>query len=252
MNTGYDRIIYTYLAKNSPEYLGLCIKTWLKYLPEGYKIIVLNETNYKNFVSEDIFQNLKKIKNIRFFCDYLAAAVLYSKGGMFLDADTMMTEKFFPQDILLKCTNLVMFSNASSNICSGFMAANKGSQVLKEILNRYSNLKQEDTSNWHRNFWGSDIAKNYTEEEILLLDSEDNAYVMEKAIYGVESGYLYNKYYFSDICQVSEFFEYTKGLTALHNSLTPEKYKKMTAEEFLNQDILLSKILKTILTAQVS
>jgi hypothetical protein len=39
----------------------------------------------------------------------------------------------------------------------------------------------------------------------------------------------------------------TKGIILLHNSWTPEKYKKMSKEEFLNQNNTLSNILKTIL-----
>lgn len=39
----------------------------------------------------------------------------------------------------------------------------------------------------------------------------------------------------------------TKGIILLHNSWTPEKYKKMSKEEFLNQNTTLSNILKTIL-----
>ena len=39
----------------------------------------------------------------------------------------------------------------------------------------------------------------------------------------------------------------TKGIILLHNSWTPEKYKKMSKEEFLNQNNTLSNILKKIL-----
>lgn len=56
----------------------------------------------------------------------------------------------------------------------------------------------------------------------------------------------YQKFYFeNDYSQ--EVIKSTKGIILLHNSWTPEKYKEMAKEEFLNQNNTLSNILKTIL-----
>ena len=42
-----------------------------------------------------------------------------------------------------------------------------------------------------------------------------------------------------------------KGIILLHNSWTPLKYKTMTEQEFLREDILLSKLLKKLLEINI-
>ena len=44
-----------------------------------------------------------------------------------------------------------------------------------------------------------------------------------------------------------ETLKKNKGVIMLHNSWTPEKYKKMPAEEFLNSDCFLAKYLRYLL-----
>ena len=257
MNTGYNKTIYTYLEANCHEYLNLCIKTWYKNLPDGYKIVVLTQENIQGVLPESVINSLFSLdyreKKLPYFVDYLAASVLFFNGGIFLDADTIVTEKFFPQEILLRSTNLILFSDGANNVCSGFMMANKNAPVLEELIRRYTFAKYlPAVSNSRRNFIINDTIKDFKERDALLLDCEASGYYMEKTIYGMGGEYLYQKYYFSNICSVRDFFEHTKGIVALHNSLTPEKYKHMGIEEFLKQDILLSKILKSILTEQMS
>lgn len=251
MNTRYSKTIYTFLAKNSPSYLSLCIKSWFCSVPDGYKIVVLNESTFCDYVPEDIYNKLVHVEDLRFFFDYLAAAVIFYNGGLFLDADTIMLPKFFPQDILLSCTDVVLFSDGINNICPGYLLANKGAEFLSELLDKYSKNEFVDFRQKKRSNIINDVVKKYLEKEVLCLDAENNGYLIEKAVYGVSNEYLYKKHYFSSVTSVEEFFQYSKGLTALHNSLTPEEYKYMNTDEFLNQDILLSKIFKLILTDHV-
>lgn len=56
----------------------------------------------------------------------------------------------------------------------------------------------------------------------------------------------YKNFYFENDYS-KEVINNTKGIILLHNSWTPEKYKEMNEEEFLNQNNTLSNTLKTIL-----
>ena len=55
----------------------------------------------------------------------------------------------------------------------------------------------------------------------------------------------YRDFYFNN--DYSDYiFENTKGLIQLHNSWTPDEYKKMDKETFLNQNNTLAKLLKKL------
>ena len=63
------------------------------------------------------------------------------------------------------------------------------------------------------------------------------------------NGTPYQKYlsfYFAKN-DINSFLENCTGIIMLHNSWTPSKYKKMSKEEFLHQDIMLAHLLRRIL-----
>lgn len=253
--------IFTYFKEETmPPYTKLCLKTWKHNLPPGYEIIILDDKNLFKYIPENILPDSLRMKcsseiqcSFPHFFDFAAACVLYFNGGIFLDTDTIMTDKFKPEEILLENTGLIMFSEGKSNVCPGFMMANKGSLALEELIRRYQftyylpkNKKSE------RNYLINDVLAEFSSKDVMLLECEDYGYFMEKTMYGIFNEYIYKKYYFSDACKTEDFFENSKGLTALHNSITPQKYKKMKENEFLEQNILLAKIFKHILTLQTA
>lgn len=246
--------IFTFFDnKISPAYLNLCLQTWLINAGDEYQINILNYENLHKYVPSCVLENIKKQTSsvlYPIFIDYIASVVLYHNGGVFLDADTILTEKFNFQDVLLKNSDLIVFSKGLSKVCSGFMLANRGASVLGELIKKYESvLFSSVLQGKKRNSFISDIASDFGINDIFRLDCEKNGYYMEQKLFGVVSDYIYQKYYFTNICSVDEFFENTDGIVALHNSKTPEYYKKMNEKEFLAQDILLAKILKKIITA---
>ncbi len=246
--------IFTFFdSKVSPKYMNLCLQTWLINANDKCKINVLNYENLNKYVPNCVLENIKKQTSSvlsPIFIDYIASVVLYHNGGLFMDADTILTEKFNFQDILLKNSDLIVFSKGLSKVCSGFMLANKGASVLDELIKKYESvLFSSALHDKKRNSFISDIAFDFGINDVFCLDCEKNGYYMEQKLFGVVSDYIYQKYYFTNICSVDEFFENSQGVTALRNSQTPEYYKNMNEKEFLAQDILLAKILKKIITA---
>lgn len=247
-------LIFTYLnlPKETPGYINLCIKTWQKYIPEGYNVVILNPENLKDYISAEILN-----KNIydrissdsSFFAyEYIAAAVLYCNGGIFLNPGIIMTDKFSPPDILLSKFEIILYGSSKTDPCAGFMMARKNASILEELLRRLAFFTYlPETQNYKPFMLLKDILKEDCSQSAIVLDCEESGYLMEKAMYGVSDQYLYSKYYFSNICNTKDFFKTEKGLTALQIENTPDIYKNMTEEEFLYQDILLSKIFKTLL-----
>ena len=58
----------------------------------------------------------------------------------------------------------------------------------------------------------------------------------------------YTSYYFADNYSAEEVLESSNGLIYLHNSWTSEKYRKMSANEFLNDKNTMSNLFKTLLS----
>lgn len=249
----HSRKIFTYIdfEKETPPYLNLCIKTWQKNLPKGYEIIFLNEKNLKNYIPETaLAQVLDKSRKDCFYCylEYLAASVLYYNGGIFLDADTIITDKFIPSEILLSCCDAVVYGNSRNDICSGFLMAKKESTFLEELMRRLLFFMHlPEIGGYKRNFVLNNVLRDTSCDDVVVLDCEETGFRMERAMYGVFDSYLYNKYYFSNISSIEDFIKTTKGITALSNSLTPQEYKEMDEEEFLSKDIFLAKIFNVLL-----
>lgn len=256
-NTGTaDKIFTFYNAGSSPPYLNLCLKTWQLNKPDNTEIKILNLNNLEEVLPSKVLTKFQKQTgqcSFPYFIDYLAALVLYHNGGIFLDADTLFTHKNETNSVLLKNTDMIVFAQNKKEVCPGYIMANKGSFILEEIIRRYefaSYLPQGGSPK--RNFIISDTSRDFSSRDILFLDCEDSGYNMQKTQFGIVSDYVYKKYYFSNICSVEDFFENSKGITSLKNSATPDKYKNMSEEEFLSQDILLAKIFKRIINVHAA
>lgn len=243
--------IFTYLdfePEKIPPYLNLCIKTRRKYLPDGYETVILNKKNLAKYLPKNLLPGHRNKCSFPHFFDYLSALVLYENGGIFMDADTIMTDSFCEYLPIFERRDVVLFGMNKFNICPGFIKAEKKSPFIEELIRRYifkSYLPVQKNSK--RNFVINDVMSYFDEEDVTVLDCEKTGYYMEKSIYGVFDSYLYKQYYFENYSPLEDFIKTAKGLTALHNSLTPQKFKTMDEKKFLNQEILLSKIFKTIL-----
>ncbi|MCK7574524.1 MAG: capsular polysaccharide synthesis protein [Chromatiales bacterium] len=106
-----------------------------KNLPE-YEIIFLNYSNMGRYLPENTYDVtvLKKF-TLMMQKDAVMVAVLKEHGGIFMDADTLVTADISLLVSLLKDTEVIMF-----NTHLGFLAARPGSYVLtswlKEIQNK--------------------------------------------------------------------------------------------------------------------
>ncbi|MBS4759709.1 MAG: hypothetical protein KHX03_03310 [Clostridium sp.] len=242
----YKKKIYTFFSAGDEmiPYSGLCLKTWKKNLPKDYEIEIINNSKIFSYISRNLLPGpIEAVCSSPLFFDYLALNVLYNNGGIFLRPHIVMTEKFKPCELLIESSDLVFYYNMDLyNCCPGFYMAKRGSLLLKNMLDRFFTASDMCLS---KIFFHS--LRDVKYGRFLGIDAENTGFLMEKSLFGVYNEYIHKKYYFTDICSWDEFVKTSKGLTLLNCLWLPEKYKKMGEFEFLNQNILLSKIFKKIL-----
>ncbi len=115
-----------------PAYIELCIQSWKKYLPD-YEVVILNYSNLEQWINKNYYDKiLFKEFDVTKQSYAIRAAVLERHGGIWLDADTIITSE--------KIRNLINISPNSELILLGkmtrFIIAKKHSKILKIWINK--------------------------------------------------------------------------------------------------------------------
>lgn len=231
--------IYKNNAQKKSLFSDLCTEIIKKNIPNSCEIIILDTKNIKKYINKNLLKKINKTQTQLSF-DFLIFCVLYCNGGFFLKNDVLITKKSELFCELLSKFDLVCFENTLTKTSTNFLIANKNSNTLQKIICDKSNYNStfEDIIN--------KIQDNYP-NNIITLDNEKSSYLMEKRVFGVTGKFTYQQCYFSNTISLLDFFENFKGIVLLNEKYTPKKYKNMPKNEFLNQDILISKIFNKLL-----
>lgn len=265
-----NNVIFTFWEpiENIPGYLRLCIMTWEKFLPE-YKIIILDYKQVKDYLGIKIFSSIiNENMSVMVQTDAIRVAMLNKFGGIWMDADTIITNGDFIKSF--KNFELAMIEDNVGFQFIAFIYASKKSNIIKNWLNKIvDNVKtfenvlknKKNTTEWLK-FWDKVNAWYYLGNDIidpLVKNASANQY------YGINHNEMkvfpeleYFKNTSLNVYQAYDLFYFkpgdpqlainnSKGLIFLHNSWTTQIYKNMTKNQFLSQDILLSKLLKKLL-----
>ena len=151
-----------------------------------------------------------------------------------------------------------------------FIYASKKSSLLSQWLNQiiinvktYKSILKNKTNTvyWKNSFKKvksnfflgysiiDNLLKNISGKKYKRIDSKSMNIFPERTLFNKNlSNYelLYKEFYFNQ-GEFQILLENKVSLILLHNSWTPSEYKKMSKEEFLKQDILLSKLLSKLL-----
>ena len=141
--------------ENIPGYLKLCIKTWKKFLSD-YEIVILDYNISKLYLGEELFSNIIcENMSIMVQADAIRVAMLNKFGGIWMDADTIITNGEFVK--YFKNFELAMVMDKSGLQFIAFIYASKNSIIIKQWLNKiiynvkkYKSviLKKENTTKW--------------------------------------------------------------------------------------------------------
>ena len=258
------KIIFTFWEPHEkiPGYLILCIKTWKKFLPD-YEIKILDYKRVMVFLGETLFSKIVcKNLNLPIQVDAIRVALLKKFGGIWMDPDTIILNGEFLKEfqdfelIMLGDENTKTQNNNSIVINEWLKQIIKKVKLYNEtIMKAESNHTNETIKKTHViwNYLGNgivdNILKNVSDKQFLRLNrSKMNALPETKLFEGSKLKPIqkYQQLYFQKR-DPQIILNDSKSIILLHNSWTPFKYKTMSETDFLNQEILLSKLLTHIL-----
>lgn len=247
-----------------PAYIRLCMQTWKKFLPES-EVVLLDYSNLEEWLGKDVYDEiLFRDFSLPKQADAIRCALLKKYGGLWLDADTILTS---PQvkDYLMIDSELVMISKHLA-----FIKANNNSKIIADWYNQiqynlkfYKDVKYQNNAvqkilhpRRYRRMENWDYLGNYILHKMLKTKNKKKFFSIDRMeinalpeLNNKKNDNLvenYQNFYFeNDYSQ--DVIKNTKGIILLHNSWTPQQFLEMNEEEFLSRNNTLSNVLKTVL-----
>lgn len=257
---------------NMSPYIDLCMQTWKKFLPD-YEIIICDYSNLSDYLNKKTINKiLCKKMELAMQSDAIRAALINQNGGIWIDADTIITSADFFND--MDKSETVMIGRKSDGVIYGafIYARNPKAKFINKwlsalpwrvfkynILCRNKSLRKIFKSAWLKaqnwdycvNAIIDPIYKSFPDNEFLMIDKDEIValpeYVSSKNIEGISKDKLYQDFYFRPGDAKKEVLDKCRGIILLHNSWTPQEYKKISVDEFLRTDILIADLLRTLL-----
>jgi len=242
------------------------METWIKNIPD-LEIVIVDHENLSEWIDDsqwiDSTRNIERFKRVGYMCqsDIASDMVLSKHGGIFMDADTIITKDIFDEISEFDPDTLVAFGYPGSRDIhvAILIALNPGNRYLsavsQEAVNKLNLLPQAPTSmNWDH--FSNSIFKNIDsidsyKKYLHILDRQETGNILESYYFhGLHPMDQYVRFYFKPHkISVKEALKKVKfGAISLHNSFTPDAYKELTREQVLeDKNYMLSKILKYIL-----
>lgn len=126
------------------------ISQWKEIL-EGYLFIEWNECNFDINYNRYVKEAYEK-KKYAFVSDIARVYALQTMGGVYLDTDIEVKKEF--KEILEQHKTILGFEAGGDNIMTGFLASERNSRLLNEILESYNNerfIKEDGQLNVYPN-----------------------------------------------------------------------------------------------------
>ncbi|MEO9965305.1 MAG: capsular polysaccharide synthesis protein [Reichenbachiella sp.] len=242
-----NKTIYTFWEPKDKimPYLELCMKSWKPYI-KGFEHVMIDYSNLFDYIPVGSL-DIDKIKHVQLSIqkDAIQAAVFKYNGGVFLDADMIITGDLNPFFGLLDKYDAVNFSTHLA-----FMMVKPGTQLVDEwyaeVVRRIDNLPPNSPVDW--DYFGNQIVNSKLKNKkynALIIDKYKSAFTPE-INYFVNKGdpeAMYKNFWFSDKIGTEEVFYKNQSIIALHNSWTPSAYQALDMEAILAHPSLLSRTL---------
>ena len=231
--------VFAFWEGHMPDYLKLCMDTW------HFPVVMLNYKNLSNYTDLKVDASLKRY-TLPQIADVIRVHVLRDQGGYWLDTDTIMITDDLPS------TNMIGDPIKRSNTI-GYLHADKPHSELFEKWAEYQDKIISNPQNL-RHIWsimGNDFTDKYVfnHEDVTICSVHScwpETYMISDDVVRQEK---YQRFYFESSYHLSDIL-YTNMLM-LHNSWTPDWYKKLSADEVLNRKCTMSNILKEVLVNDV-
>lgn len=214
-----------------PGYIKLCMKTW------KVPFTVLNYENLHEYTDAQI-EPVKRF-TLPQIADYVRVHVLRDQGGYWLDADTVMISDELP--------NVTIFGDANARTNTiGMLHTEPHSDMFEQWACYQDEVVKGNGATTH---WA--IMGNIFTDPYLLKHREIEIGPIEKCwpeTYMINDNSnrftKYRKFYFEENYHLSDINQ--TSMLMLHNSWTPEWYKRLSEREALETHCTLSNILREL------
>lgn len=238
------------------------METWARFLP-NYKIIVLDYSNLYNYLDKNCYDKSLFTSNYGYAkqADAIRCAILNKYGGIWLDADSIITSNNKFIKLIDKTSDFIIIDRHIA-----FIKATKGAKILQtweheakeriKIFSRYKLFLKFFDNNLYKKFKNWDYLGNGIIDKYLEFASEPDFYSIDSKYAKVfpECHYFLPKSEAERVKAYQNFWFYNdfsnylldkelEGLICLHNSWTPKELKNLSEKEFLNKNCTLSKLL---------
>ena len=264
--------------KNIHGYISLCMRTWKIFLPD-YEVVVLDWQNLDRYLTpNEIGAVLCKEMTLAMQSDCLRCAILLKYGGIWMDADTILTHRI---DTLLNREGCLFIGRQELGRrvnYGAFIVANApGSQFLlswySSLLPRICEARRYRLNPLLRVFCRSKWRKirrwDYCVNAIIdplcneqgerlgyqFVDKDDIGAMPEFRLRrnprfaALSAEQLYRKYWFEK--PEAEAEGGSGGDVLLHNSWTPKNFRDMSEDRLLSCNVRMACLLRQILKANV-
>lgn len=222
--------IFTFWEGKMPAYIRLCMNTW------RFHYTVLTYDNMHEYTDIDI-EPLKRY-TLPQIADVIRVHVLRDNGGYWLDADTIMVTDKLPT------TNMIGFPDRRANTI-GYLHTEPHSKMFEAWAKYQDDVIGEASSEDGWDIFGNRFTDQYVAEhpEITIASVEPcwpETYMED----GNDRWGQYRSFYFARSYHLADIRP--TDMIMLHNSWTPDWYKKMATETVLREPCTLSNILREL------
>ena len=219
-----------------PAYIKICMATWDIMTP----YTVLNYGNLHNYTDLPIDDRLKRF-SLAQIADVVRAHVLRDHGGYWMDADTIL---FSP-----KRMDTMMIGNREDRTQTiGYLFAKEPRMDLYEKWAAYQDgVLNDPNASRHWSVMGNMFTDKYVmEHKEVTIGDVRKCWPETYMIPGnVLRTYKYRRFYFEKAFHRSDIMQTDRLM--LHNSWTPEWYKRLSEDEVLRHGCTLSNMLREAL-----
>lgn len=259
--------------ENVPGYVRLCMETWKGCLPD-YETVVLDYDSLGDYLTADE-QRAVLCRKMTFAMqsDCIRCAVLKKHGGIWMDADTVLTKPLDGRFSAADCT--IVARRQGGHLVHYAAYINAAKPEAKFLADWHAALvprvakAERFRSNWflrtfRRQEWKLIRRWNYCvnaiidpmADEAVRHEQTDYAWIDKDAIFavpeeelmpsGLDAVAAYQKYWFEP-GETDDVMNRCAGIVMLHNSFTPDRIRVLSAEAFLKTDTRLAALLKRLL-----
>ena len=262
-----NKRVFTYWVNmpghSMPGYIELCVETWRKHIP-NLELVTLDHDNLREWVGDIDFMRFLRL-SLPMQSDVVSFMILAQHGGVFMDADTIVTKDIFEEIGKIGPGRFAAFGYpGTTNIHMAILMASEPGNEFATVAASLSALRLSKLPiigsfdmSWDQ--FGNRIITEVSQIEHLkdllyVLDRTGTGNILESIpslnLSYLDDGGKYNRFYFNiQPSRQPEILDLILpqikfGAVSLHNSWTPEHFKNLSREQVLDTDTMLAALLR--------